>query len=494
MPLPIILSGNVASALGGAYEVANSCRFDAASGAYMSKSLGTPTNAKKATFSAWIKRCSLGTHSNSTDSGGQGIVTFKPSNGNFDTWKFNNVDKIDFYSEVSSLQKYWVADGPEQFRDVGAWYHIVIALDSTQSTAANRFKYYINGTQLTSPTQTSYIAQDSDHVGLASGSTVYVGLGKAHNTNVLYSDFYMAEVCFIDGTQYAASDFGEFDSDSPTIWKPKDPSGLTFGNNGFYLDFEDSSNLGNDANGGTDLSETNLAATDQATDTPTNNFCTLNPLAPYGISGTTWSEGNLNLYHLQDSGVPCNFFVNKGKWYWENKIGAESDAQYTAMGIVSESVVASGDMSDASYAGGFTDYGGDDLAYAYQGANGHLLTNDALSSGWGDTYAANDIISVALDLDNNKLYFAKNGTWQNSGDPTSGATGTGAVSITNTYYTPLIQSFSGSSTNARLNFGGGCSWTVSSANSDADGGGTTFEYSVPSGYFALCTKNLANYG
>ena len=488
MPLPTIPSGNVASALGGEYEVANSCRFNSADSAYMHKTLGTATNEKKFTFSAWVKRGSL--------AGDQTIFNVGPDSS--DEWqtgiRFRAPSDYDLHCTFDDRGTATQLITSPEYKDPAAWMHVVFAVDTTQSTAANRMKLYVNGVQQNDDNTyvNVYPSQDTDCDAMDSGNTIAVGR-RTSSTN-MYFDGYMAEVCFIDGTQYAASDFGEFDSDSPTIWKPKDPSALTFGNNGFYLDFEDGSNLGNDANGGTDLSETNLAATDQATDTPTNNFCTLNPLAPYGISGTTWSEGNLNLYHLQDSGVPCNFFVNKGKWYWENKIGAESDAQYTAMGIVSESVVASGDMSDASYAGGFTDYGGDDLAYAYQGANGHLLTNDALSSGWGDTYAANDIISVALDLDNNKLYFAKNGTWQNSGDPTSGATGTGAVSITNTYYTPLIQSFSGSSTNAQLNFGGGCSWTVSSANSDADGGGTTFEYAPPSGYFALCTKNLANYG
>ena len=191
-------------------------------------------------------------------------------------------------------------------------------------------------------------------------------------------------------------------------------------------------------------------------------------------------------------GKSGTIFVNKGKWYWENKIGSETDAKYTCMGIVSESVVASGDLGDDGTASGFSGFGGDDLAYGYYGNDGKLLDNDSVDT-YGDTYGANDIISVALDLDNNKLYFAKNGTWQDSGDPTSGATGTGAKSITNTYYTPLIHSFSGSSTNAQLNFGGGCNWTVSSGNADGNGYGN-FEYSPPSGYLALCTKNLGSDG
>ena len=489
MPLPTILSGNVASALGGAYEVANSCRFDAASGAYMSKSLGTPTNAKKATFSAWIKRCSLGTHSNSTDSGGQGIVTFKPSNGNFDTWKFNNVDKIDFYSEVSSLQKYWVADGPEQFRDVGAWYHIVIALDSTQSTAANRFKYYINGTQLTSPTQTSYIAQDSDHVGLASGSTVYVGLGKAHNTNVLYSDFYMAEVCFIDGTQYAASDFGEFDEDSPTIWKPKDVSGLTFGNNGFYLDFEDSSNLGNDANGGTDLTESGLAAADQSVDTPTNNACTLNPLAVATSSALAFSEGNNKIYNSASSWRPAygTFPVSEGKWYFEVKGLLFPGTSYIQIGWVSLEYTGGGNSALTDEVAG---WGNTAPAAVYDSRSGNVYWQNASTNGnssYGDSYAAGDVIGVALDLDNSKIYFAEDNTWKNSGDPTSGSTGTGAFSIVSGYtWVPFIGL---NNATAEATFAS----PVQANTSDATDGNSRgqFEFAPPSGYLSLCSLNTA---
>ena len=481
MPLPTIPSGNVASATAGGYTVDNSCRFSGSDDRLVRDATGTSTESNnKWTFSCWVKRGKLGAEQMLVDHRSSGSAQFNI--------RFMSDDSLQAYDVVGGsvlMQK----DTTAKYRDPSAWMHILWSSDRSISSPTT--KLWVNGTEVTSWATDNEYSQDDTGTANSDAPT-WIGEENSSGSNF---EGYLAEMVWLDGTFVSgATDFGEFDSDSPTIWKPIDVSGLTFGTNGWYLDFEDSSNLGNDANGGTDFGETGIAATDQATDTPTNNFCTLNPLAPYGISGTTWSEGNLNLYHLQDSGVPCNFFVNKGKWYWENKIGAESDAQYTAMGIVSESVVASGDMSDASYAGGFTDYGGDDLAYAYQGANGHLLTNDALSSGWGDTYAANDIISVALDLDNNKLYFAKNGTWQNSGDPTSGATGTGAVSITNTYYTPLIQSFSGSSTNARLNFGGGCSWTVSSANSDADGGGTTFEYAPPSGYFALCTKNLANYG
>ena len=488
MPITVLGGTKLADT---AFSIDNSCLFDAASGAYMSKSLGTPTNAKKATYSVWIKRCSLGTHSNSNDSSaGQGIVTFKPSNGNFDSWKFNNGDKLDFYSETSASQTYWVADGPENFRDVSAWYHIVIALDSTQSTAANRFKVYVNGTQLTNPTQTSYIDQNTDHVGLASGSTVYVGLTKAHNTNVAYADYYMAEVCFIDGTQYAASDFGEFDEDSPTIWKPKDPSGLTFGNNGFYLDFEDSSNLGNDANGGTDLTETNIAATDQSVDTPTNNACTLNSLAVATSSALAFSEGNNKIYHSGSGWRPAfgTFPVSSGKWYFEVKGLLFPGTSYMQIGWVSLEYTGNGNSALTDEISG---WGNTDPAVVYDSRAGNIyyqfVTSNSNDTSYGDSYTAGDVIGVALDLDNSKIYFAEDNTWKNSGDPTSGATGTGAHSILSGYtWVPFIGL---NNATAEATFAS----PVQANSSDAqDGNGYgQFEFAPPSGYLALCSKNTA---
>ena len=491
MPLPTIPSGNVASAISGAYEVANSCRFDSGDSPYLHKTLGTATNEKKFTFSAWIKRGLF--------AGDQTIFNVGPDSS--DEWqtgiRIRAPSDYDIHCTFDDRGTATQLITTPEYRDPTGWMHIVFAVDTTQSTEANRMKLYVNGVQQNDDNTyvNVYPSLNTDCDAMDSGNTIAVGR-RTSSTN-MYFDGYMAEVCFVDGTQYAASDFGEYDEDSPLTWKPKDVSGLTFGNNGFYLDFEDSSNLGNDANGGTDLTEVNLAATDQMTDSPTNNFCVINSLfygtGTGGNDSVSITRGNLVAHDYSGIFVPCTFFVNKGKWYWENKIGSQTDAQYTCMGIVSESVVNSNDMEDSGTAGGHNLFGGGNLAYSYYGNNGYSLDDDSTQA-YGDTYAANDIISVALDLDNNKLYFAKNGTWQNSGDPTSGATGTGAISITNTYYTPMTGGFSGDMDNSNYNFGGGTTWSVSSANSDANDGGTTFEYSPPSGYFGLCTKNLADYG
>ena len=480
------LIGGANSAADTSFEVANSCRFDKVDSAYLSRTFGTPTDQDKWTFSCWVKRGALGSNQDIF------AVPTGTSGGYFHTglqWNSSNQLEANVNYTGSVVGKKL----PNAlFRDISAWYHLVTIWDSDNGTAGNRIKLYINGVD-----QTSFATDTQPSSGLASqiNQALAHRIGDGANGDL---DGYLAEVVFVDGQALAPTSFGEYDEDSPSIWKPIDVSGLTFGNNGFYLDFEDSSALGNDVSGNNnDFAVTNLAATDQMTDSPTNNFPVINALFfGSGLGGNdsvSITRGNLVAHDYSGIWVPCTFFVNKGKWYWENKIGSQTDAKYTSMGIASESVVASNDMQDDGTAGGHSLFGGDDLAYSYYGNNGYSLDNDSTQA-YGSTYAANDIIGVALDLDNNKLYFSKNGTWQNSGDPESGATGTGAISITNTYYTPMTGGFSGDSDNSNYNFGGGTTWAVSSANADANDGGTTFEYAPPSGYFAICTKNLAEYG
>ena len=305
----------------------------------------------------------------------------------------------------------------------------------------------------------------------------------------------MAETVFIDGLALTPTSFGEFDSDSPTIWKPKNVSGLTFGTNGTYLQFSDSANLGDDTSGNTnDWSETNLDATDQCTDTPTNNFCTLNSIATTNSIGDdlTFSEGNCKITNTSDGlwhPAIGTMAVNAGKWYCEFKcttIGGAS--KYAVLDV--DQYIERVNFADSS------------RGYSYEYNAGAAVNNGNWTDNWGDTFTTGDIISVAMDLTNMKLYFAKNGTWQDSGDPTSGATGTG----THTY-------FGGSSNSARAagidyyafavgihnssvteaNFGGCPGFAISSGNADANGYGN-FEYAPPSGYLALCTKNLGSDG
>jgi len=462
--MPLIIPANTLST--GGYEVANSCRFNRGDQPNLSRTLGTPTNSKIWTFSFWYKR-NPGTSQMVINSGSSASYMY-------------------FVSDLFSIEQYvssqeYLLKTTRVFRDPSAWYHIVVAMDTTQGTDTNRLKLYVNGTQETVFTTATYPAQDLV-TNFNSAVAHVISLG---GTNAL--DGYLAEVCLIDGTAYAASDFGEFDEDSPTIWKPKDVSGLTFGNNGFYFDFEDSSNLGNDANGGTDWTVANLAATDQATDTPTNNFATFNPLNPEGT--ITYSEGNLKANNSADASyrvAHSTFAVNNGKWYAEFKADNMASSIDSNVGIISadQIVYSTSSKNTDTYIG----------SWSY-GANGRVSKYNADAQTSQTTYTTGDIIGVALDIDNGYLYFAKNNTWQNSGDPTSGATGTGGYALANQtdlYYFVVSTINSGGEHRWLANFGSP-SYANSSDAADADGYGA-FEYAPPSGFFSLCSANLAEYG
>ena len=312
--MPLILPGNVAAATAATgYDVANSCRFNLGDTAYMHKTPGGAGNRNTWTFSAWVKKASNGTNDDIFNVGSAG--------SNHDMIIFRDDNQIEVRSYTGSFA-YRVATNAA-YRDPAAWLHICVAFDSTQGTDTNRIKIYTNGV-LQSLLLTTYPAEDLDtNVNNTVIHTLGRGIESGSSATYRYFNGYMAEVCLIDGTAYAASDFGEFNEDSPTIWQPKDPSGLTFGTNGFYLDFEASGNLGNDANGGTDLTEVNLAAIDQCTDSPTNNFAVINPLANRVTDKpAVFSQGNTKITAANPGAWGCytsTFGVNKGKWWMEAK-------------------------------------------------------------------------------------------------------------------------------------------------------------------------------
>jgi len=295
---------------------------------------------------------------------------------------------------------------------------------------------------------------------------------------------YFAEVVYIDGTQLTPTSFGEFDEDTG-IWKPIKVSGLTFGNNGCYLDFEDSSALGNVVAGRTavDFTVTNLTAVDQTTDTCTNNFCTINPLDNYYAAATV-IEGNLKVTCNagNTSFITGTFGLSKGKWYWEGKLTTVGGEE--AIGITDKVSTATD-----NYAGQTAN------SYSFKGNNGDIRNNDNNAS-YGGAYGTS-VIGVYMDLDNNKLYFAINGTIQNSG---TGHSITAAASTTTGFYFPMVGDVDSDAPVWEVNFGNPVS-ALSSAVSDANGFGA-FEYDPSAGTFdsasksflAICTKNLATDG
>jgi len=484
--MPLILGTNSIKDTG--FDVANSLRLNSGDSAQMNKTLGTATDVDKYTLSMWVKRARLGHRQ-------MMMRVINPSStSTYAFLEFQSDDKLgtNDYDGSGSISK--VTN--RLFRDVSAWYHIVLALDSTQSSASDRSKLYINGVLETSFANDSGGSQNQNLMGNTSGKNIYIGGDGGQNAR--YCGLYMAEVCFIDGQQLAADQFGEFDSDT-NIWKPIDVSGLTFGNNGFYLDFEDSSNLGNDANGGTDLTEVNIASTDQSTDTCINNFATLNPLDYW--SGSTaatssfLSEGNLDLDigSSAKSLVRSTIGVTSGKWYWEVKVNTKGKGFF---GFCNANALnGSASPHDSTDSRGIFYY---DAVPDFRGNSGDGAITTGIAS-----IANGDILNFALDMDNYAFYIGKAGTYMNSGNPTSGSNKTGAISelFTNgsqylsnygEVFACLYCSSTSGAIDSSMNFGSP-SYAVSSGNTDGNGYGN-FEYAVPSGYYALCTKNLAEYG
>jgi len=365
-------------------------------------------------------------------------------------------------------------------------YHFVLAVDTTDSTAADRVKVYVNGERITSWLDSTAPPLNRDTLMNVSGRTYMVGSTDGSSN---YWNGYMAEVCLIDGLQLAPTSFGEFDEDS-SIWKPIGVSGLTFGTNGYYLDFEDSSALGDDSAGSNNFSLTGIAATDQATDTCTNNWITTNPLDNF-FPGYTLSEGNTKLTTGGNYSYPqATIYVDKGKWYWECKaVSKASGGDEYMIGIQGKSAI--GTNSSAQANNGITVYGADGDTYGFGGG----------ATTYAAAYTAGDIIGVALDCDNNKVYFSKGGQWS-TGSGAWGSTtfnsSTGALTITAPSsvpqggYSPVAGFYDSPVAVLSFNFGNPF-FSISSGNSDGSGYGN-FEYTVPSGYFSINSKNLAEYG
>ena len=314
----LIVGGNQSA---GGYNVDNSCRFNQASQDYLNKTFSSDTNRTTYTISTWVKRSSVADETF--------IIAADTSAGGGNTRDFVRIESND-------QLRYTIGGGAaadvkttQVLRDVSAWYHIIVAVDTTQATSSNRVKIYINGNQVTDFATSSYPSQN--HVGDFNDNILHrVGMDTNNTSNGWNG--YMSEFVFIDGQQLDPTDLGEFDDSG--IWKPIDVSGLTFGTNGFYFNFGNSSALGEDSSGnGNNFTVNNLTSIDQSTDTCTTNFSTLNPLIYSSIS-KTYSDGNLSILN-SDSGnwgaTQNNIGVSSGKWYMEIKITSLSS--FFAVGV-----------------------------------------------------------------------------------------------------------------------------------------------------------------
>ena len=319
------------------FTVANSIRLNQGDDPDMKKTIGAPTSARKFSVSCWVKLSNLGVQRNlwglGATSGATGLSV-----------RFQDDDTLDFFDYNGSGNNFGYSTN-QVFRDVSAWSHFLFAVDTEQGTAHNRVRIYHNGTEIEKTNLTDNPGDPSEDADLtiADGHTFKVG---DDNAGANEWAGYIAEFVYIDGLQLTPSSFGQFNNDTPTVWEPIDVTGLTFGNNGLYLDFEDSSNLGNDANGGTDLTETNIAATDQSTDTCTNNFATLNFLKRLGTTSRSFEEGNLRFHTTTTAwgNTASTISFTKGKWYAEVKImNLASSTGYGSIGLI--------DINAATYNG-----------------------------------------------------------------------------------------------------------------------------------------------
>jgi len=464
-----------ANSVSGDYEVSNSLRFNDGDTAKLARTPSGAGNRKTWTWSGWVKRSTLGAI--------QGLFVVDTGSAESALGFLAN-DTLRFYQtgQTNGL----VTDAV--FRDPAAWYHIVLISDTTQSTESSRTKLYINGEQVTSFSAAEYLSQNAD-TEFNTTNPHEIGFYSNQTGGAGHFDGYMAEVNFIDGTAKAHTDFGETNDNN--VWVPIKYTG-TYGTNGYFLQFkqtgtsQNASGIGADTSGNDNhYAVTNLAALDVTEDTCTNNFCTLNPLDNYWANAT-FSEGNCKMVAPGTGyGYPKSTLgVSSGKWYFEAKASDLNGNLF--VGIAS--TTGTGTEQELGYSA--NDYG-----YKFASTNAGSIRTAGSENAYGNSISTSDILGVAFDLDNNKLYFSKNGTYQNSGDPAAGSNGfsiTAASSTVSGFYSPSASDInSNNSSTVEFNFGNP-SFSISSGNNDGKYG--NFEYAPPSGYYALCTKRLAEFG
>ena len=449
------------SALGG-MVIERSLRFNGSDTAYLTRTPSSASNRRTFTFSCWVKRGDIGRGEyRSMFSARQSGTT------NLDYFLWWNTDEVAFsnYNQTD-----YNVRTTQKFRDPNAWYHLVLAIDSTQGTAANRVKIYVNGSEVTDFGASSYPSQNYDFQ-LNNNQPQYIGYNTFN-----YMDGYMAEINFVDGSQLDASYFGytEFQTG---IWRPKRYEG-TYGTNGFHLDFSDNSStttLGIDKSPkGNDFTLNNFSVSagidnDSFTDTPTseNIFAQLNSALPIA-SGAQYRNGNYAFYMTNNGAhmrASSNMPVNSGKWYAEFKLSSYTFASgsYPYIGVCAD------DRWINSWTG--------DAGTAYQTGGTIWRNGSSIESGHA-TYTQGDIISVAINLDSSppQVWWAKNGTYirDASANPATGAYGVNIEPASYTGYYNFAISL----------------WAATGGQWDANFGQRAFSYDIPAGFKTLCTDNV----
>lgn len=428
---------------------------------YLTRTPSSAGNRRTFTWSGWIKRAST----SSTFYFGVGDLESDEANIGFES--SSRIQYFDRTGGASPIDQHLISTA--SFRDTSGWYHIVLAVDTTQATASNRAKIYVNGEQLTAFDTEDYATQNYESMYNTTNAHYLGKRGHAPS----YLDGSMAHVHFIDGTQYAASDFGQTDS-TTGIWIPKTAPSVTYGTNGFFLKFENSGAMGTDSSGNSNTWSTGAGTLTQTQDTPSNVFCTLNSLTPvvtHSLTNASLTSTNSSATHGGANGT-LNY-PTSGKWYHEVKINAEDSSKGQGVGI--------GDniyRPDWGTYSRFVAYLSDGTITA-QGTGGY--------SSYGSAQNVGDIVGVAYNADDQELTFYLNGVSQ-------GVIATSSMSGTLDFNNVCPIVF-GRDMGQSFNFGNGYFGTTAVTSGNADDAGIgTFEYAPPTGYYALCTKNIASYG
>ena len=469
-----------------------SLRFDEGSSTSLARTPAADGNRRTWTWSAWFKRDQLSSNTQMLFS------TSQNAPDEFNILILDGDDRMAVGTAAGSLILTSM-----KFRDFSAWYHVVARMDTTQGTAVNRFKLYINGVETANDTNgvASIISSQDQELGINKAASHHIG--KRQNDSKYFGG-YMSDINFVDGTSLGPDSFGEFKNG---IWIPIVPD-VTYGQNGFRLDFldnavdaptsegtEDTDNIGSDSSGEhNNWTSVNIVASDCAIlDTPENNFCTLDSL--YKQSSSTLSEGNLKAV-LTSGGnsarTPSTFAVNSGKWYWEVR---QSSANRFGMGVfdTDKYVMTNEDAGSDAHEWTFVTDGGD--------SGTGIAGNNSVRPDYGVEVANGEVIMVALDADNDAIWFGKENSWFN----TDGSSDSAAVkaeieggTTTNAAHTGvtgnLTPVFIRQTSNDTLivNFGQDSSFVgteTAAGNTDSNDVGD-FHYAPPSGYLALCTANL----
>jgi hypothetical protein len=431
------------------YEIGQSLRVNDDDNPWMERTYASSGSRTTWTWSAWIKLCDLATGFNGGLVGAGNIVS-----GADDAVNYRD-NAFDFYVNGAISGRLITAP---LLRDPSAWYHVVVVWDTTNATSSDRMRIYVNG-ERQAVSSSSDPALNTNSLINSNLTTQYLLLGYLQRF-----DGYMAEVNFIDGQALDPTAFAEVKSG---VWIPKDPSGLTYGSNGYRLSFANSSLIGDDTSGNNnDWSPVSLAATDVVLDSPTNNFSTFNPNDDW--VNTVLSEGNLKVGTAATYGITkSTFWVTSGKWYVEMAVTAATSGYYPSIGVANTT-------NTGGTAGTSGDFG---VSYV---ATGQKFVGSSFLS-YGASFTTGDVIAAALDMDSatKTITFYKNNVSQGTLTLTGsdqyhfGVTTQGADSCV--YNFGQDSSFAGNKT--------------AQGNTDANGIGD-FYYAPPSGYLALCTANL----